>query len=1061
MNARSLFGALSLTVICGCARGVASAPGPTTSAERVELIVAATTDIHGRVRGWNYDLHAADTAVGLARAATIVDSLRGAGDGRVVLVDAGDIIQGNALGLVAARVSEPEAPHPVIAAMNAMRYDAAAVGNHEFNYGVPFLERTARQARFPLLAANARRSDGSRAFGAWTVVDRAGVKVGIVGATTPGAMAWDRDHLRGRIVIGDIVPAVRDAVGEARAAGAHVVVVTMHSGLDEPATYDTVATRLPSDNVAARVAREVPGVDLIAYGHSHKEMPDTTIAGVLLMQAKNWVRSVAVANLQLVREGARWRVASKSSRLVPTAGHAESPAVLAATEAAHRATVAWVTTPIGRTDVAWRADSSRVVDTPLLDFVLEVQRRAANADLAAAAAFSLDASIDAGAITAARMQALYPYENTLRAIRISGRQLREYLEYSARYYRTGAGGAISIDPAVPGYNFDVVAGADYVLDLSRPHGQRVTRLEVRGRPVAPADSFTLALTHYRQSGGGGYAMIAGAPVVYDRQQDIRQLLTAEIRRVGTLRPQDYFTRNWRIEPASAVAELYRQMRPATAAAAAPPRARPPRPATRLRVIGTNDFHGALQPRTDSRGVRRGGAAHLASAIRQARAECVAPACESLLVDGGDQFQGTPASNLAFGRPVTRLFNELGYAAAALGNHEFDWGQDTLRARMRDARYPFLGANVRYEDGRDVPWIRDDTLIARGRLKVGVIGLASVLTARTSATKNVAGLRFLPPGPIVDSLARRLRARGADYVIVLAHDGAFCDRTGAASCRGEIIGIAQSITEPVDAIISGHTHSLVDANIAGIPVVQAYSSGSAIDVVDLGPDSTVHDVRNVLTDSLAADPRVARLVRQATARVAPIVNRRVATIAEPLMRDEAQYPLGNLIADAMRDAGRGDIAVMNNGGIRTGLPAGVATYGTLFEIQPFGNTLYRITVTGAALRDYVERVVHRRGQPSIHVSGMTILYDSTAAPGERLRSITMANGAPLDTAARYRVILNDFSALGGEGLGFTTGAIRSEPLGIVDLDAFIAYLRKLPQPVRAPKERRIIQPGAGS
>jgi 5'-nucleotidase len=163
---------------------------------------------------------------------------------------------------------------------------------------------------------------------------------------------------------------------------------------------------------------------------------------------------------------------------------------------------------------------------------------------------------------------------------------------------------------------------------------------------------------------------------------------------------------------------------------------------------------------------------------------------------------------------------------------------------------------------------------------------------------------------------------------------------------------------------------------------------------------------------------------------------------------------------MRDAGQGDVGVMNNGGIRTGLPAGVATYGTLFEIQPFGNTLYRITVTGAALRDYIERVVYRRGQPSIHVSGLTIVYDSTAAPGARLRSITMANGAPLDTAARYRVILNDFSALGGEGLGFTTGAIRSEPLGIVDLDAFIAYLRKLPQPVRAPKEPRIIQPPAG-
>src|SRR5829696_5976392 len=419
MRIRSLLTATcTLAATTACTRPPVPTVAPSTAAGSLELVVAATTDIHGRVRGWNYDLNAADPAVGLARAATIVDSLRAATEDRVVLVDAGDIIQGNALGFVAARVSPAEAPHPVMAAMNAMRYDAAAVGNHEFNYGVPFLERTASQARFPLLAANARRPDGSRAFRGWTIVERAGVKVGIVGATTPGSMVWDRDNLRGRIVVGDIVR----AVGEARAAGAQVVVVTMHSGLAEPATYDTVATGLPSDNVAARVAHEVPGIDLIAYGHSHKEMADTTINGVLLMQAKNWVQSVAVANVRLLREGSGWRVASKSSRLVRTAGHAEAPAVLAATESAHRATVAWVTTPIGRTDVVWRADSARVVDTPLLDFVLEVQRRAANADLAAAAAFSLDASIDSGAITAARMQALYPYDNTLRAIRISGRQ---------------------------------------------------------------------------------------------------------------------------------------------------------------------------------------------------------------------------------------------------------------------------------------------------------------------------------------------------------------------------------------------------------------------------------------------------------------------------------------------------------------------------------------------------------------------------------------------------------------------------------------------------------------
>src|SRR5262245_11163238 len=159
-----------------CVHPASSTPASADSARGLDLVVAATTDIHGRVRGWDYDLDRPDSAVGLARAATIVDSLRNAAEGRVVLIDAGDITQGNAVAFVAARASRDSGPTPVIAAMNAMRYDAAAVGNHDFNYGVPYLERNVRQARFPLLGANVRRADGRRLVPGWTMVERAGVK---------------------------------------------------------------------------------------------------------------------------------------------------------------------------------------------------------------------------------------------------------------------------------------------------------------------------------------------------------------------------------------------------------------------------------------------------------------------------------------------------------------------------------------------------------------------------------------------------------------------------------------------------------------------------------------------------------------------------------------------------------------------------------------------------------------------------------------------------------------------------------------------------------------------
>jgi 2',3'-cyclic-nucleotide 2'-phosphodiesterase/3'-nucleotidase len=209
--------------------------------------------------------------------------------------------------------------------------------------------------------------------------------------------------------------------------------------------------------------------------------------------------------------------------------------------------------------VAWRADSSRVVDTPIVDFILETQRRAAGTQLASTAAFSLDASLDTGAITVAELARLYPYDNTLRAIRISGQQLREYLEFSARYFGTVGTSEPAVDPRMPGYNYDIVAGADYTIDVSRPPGSRVTRLEVDGRAVRDDDSFTFALNNYRQTGGGGYAMLAGAPVLYESTADIRQLLIDEVRRRGTLEPADIFRRNWELAPSAAIGAAYSAM----------------------------------------------------------------------------------------------------------------------------------------------------------------------------------------------------------------------------------------------------------------------------------------------------------------------------------------------------------------------------------------------------------------------------------------------------------------------------------------------------------------------
>ena len=1069
----ALLGVVAGATSCAANRGAAKPANAV--AEVADLVVAATTDVHGRLTGWDYYAGAADPSRGLSRAATIVDSLRVAYPDHVVLVDAGDMLQGNPLSFVAARIDTSHR-NPAIAAMNAMRYDAAAIGNHDFGYGLSTLGRAIKDASFPLLAANASLAGGPRAYPAYVIVRRAGVRVGIVGATTPGAMLWERDNLHGRVVLRDIVPEVRTAVTEARAKGADVIVVVLHSGLSGGSGYDTVATGVPSENVAARVAREVTGIDLVVFGHSHQELADTVINGVRLIQPKNWATSVGVAHLVLERTSGAWRVARSRATTVQSAGHAEQAAVVSAVAPAHAATVAYVNRVIGRTPVAWRADSARVRDTPLIDFILDVERRAANADLASTPAFSLDASLDAGPITEAELARLYPYDNTLRAIRISGRQLRDYLEFSARYFRTFAGDtgrSISlVNERVPGYNYDVVAGADYVIDVSRPAGSRVAALSVNGKPVADADTFTMAINNYRQSGGGGYAMLRGAPIVYDRQQEVRELLIDEVARRKTLAPETYFKENWHLEPAAAIPAAYLAMhanpaeraggpvRPIGPGVAAIPRPNPtPLPATTgriLRIIATNDFHGAFEPRPDSFGVRRGGAAYVATVIGRARAECAASAtCARVLLDGGDMFQGTAPSNRTYGATVVDLYNTLGYSAAALGNHEWDWGRDSLRARMRQARYPVLGANVQFADGRDVDWIPDDTLLTVGALKVGVIGVSTVETPRTTMAVNVADLRFVDPAPVVNARARALRARGADAVIVVAHAGAFCDRATPPGCNGEIIDLARRITERVDAIVSGHTHSLVSTRVNGIPIVQARSHGRAVGVIDipLGEGEASITVRDIVADSVAPDPAVDSQVKRVVAAVAAEMGRPIAQIAEPLRRSGRQYALGNLIADAQRAAGKADVAVMNNGGIRADLQAGQATYGSIFEIQPFGNTLYRLTVRGRDLRAYLERLVGR-DELNAHVSGVNVVYVPTKPPGSRISTVRMADGRALSGDATYTLVLTNFLLGGGDGLGLAADAIKTEPLSTPDIDALVTYVRAQRQPLRVPFEARL-------
>ena len=565
---RRLTAALLLAATAGCAGAprTDSAPAPATAEGR--LVLMGTTDLHGWVLPYDY-YTGQRTDNGLAALVPLIDSVRAANPGRTVLVESGDLLQGNPLDFVYRRLVARE-EHPLVHAMNLVGYDAAAIGNHEFNYGIDHLENAAAGARFPFISANIfRAGTDERAYQRYHIIERTvggrTVRIGITAVTPPGVLIWDRDNVQGRLDFRDIVASVRPVVAELRQRGADIVMIAAHSGL-EGSSYDTAATGVPTENAAAAMAREVPGIDVIFMGHTHREVADTTINGVLVQQAKNWGTSLAVSELDLRWDAGRWTVAGKRGRILRPAPGSTSPRLEAALAEAHERTRAYVAQVIGTSAEVWTSELARTRDTPILDLINDVQMRATGAELSAASAFSLTSRIPRGPVTVADVAGLYIYDNTLKAVRISGAQLRAYLEKSAEYYLPCPGQACETltNPSVPGYNYDVVSGVDYTLDLTRPMGRRLTRLERNGRAVADADSFTIALNNYRASGSGGFSMLIGAPVVYDRGEGIRDLLIEEIRRRGTLRPADVFRQNWEIVPAALAERAAREQRPTTA-----------------------------------------------------------------------------------------------------------------------------------------------------------------------------------------------------------------------------------------------------------------------------------------------------------------------------------------------------------------------------------------------------------------------------------------------------------------------------------------------------------------
>ncbi|MFJ8360364.1 bifunctional metallophosphatase/5'-nucleotidase [Streptomyces sp. NPDC093984] len=544
--------------------------------------VLGTTDLHSHVFDWDYYKDAAysdkaGNSVGVARVATLIKQQREAkGEDRVLLVDAGDIIQGTSLAYYFARVDPitgEDAPrHPMAVAMNHMRYDAAALGNHEFNYGIDVLRKFESQCHFPLLGANALDAKTLRpAFRPYTVKcvrvpGAPDIKVGILGLTNPGIALWDKDNVSGRMVFPGLVEQAKKYVPRLRALGCDVVFLTDHSGLDGSSSY---GDELPYvENASNLVAEQVPGIDAILVGHTHVEVPSYTVKNeetgeeVLLSEPYCWGYRLSVFDFELELHHGRWKVTSKTARTLNPNTVDEDPEIKRLLEADHELVVKYVNTPVGTCTADLSAAESCWKDVPIMDFIHQVQMATVASGLSSAdaalplisvaAPFSRTADIPAGSVTIKDIAGLYIYDNTLYGKKLTGAQLKDYLEYAAKYYHQVPSGT-KVDTATLtnannfwDYMYDTAAGVDYEIDIAQPEGSRIKNLSYKGAPVADDQVFVVAVNNYRANGGSGYPHIASAGIAYSSTNEIRQLMIDYVTSKGTLNPADFAVTNWRL-----------------------------------------------------------------------------------------------------------------------------------------------------------------------------------------------------------------------------------------------------------------------------------------------------------------------------------------------------------------------------------------------------------------------------------------------------------------------------------------------------------------------------------